>query len=51
VITTVAGSGTEGFSGDNGPATSALLYWPNGVAVIPPATCTSPTLTTAASVF
>jgi uncharacterized protein (TIGR03437 family) len=33
VITTVAGSGTEGFSGDNGPATSALLYWPNGVAV------------------
>jgi uncharacterized protein (TIGR03437 family) len=33
VITTVAGSGTQGFSGDNGPATSALLFWPKGVAV------------------
>ncbi len=33
VITTVAGSGTQGFSGDNGPATSAQLYWPWGVAV------------------
>src|ERR1035437_8017753 len=33
VITTVAGSGTGGFSGDNGPATSAQLYLPLGVAV------------------
>ena len=28
VITTVAGSGTPGFSGDNGPATSAQLCYP-----------------------
>ena len=33
VITTVAGNGTGGFNGDNGPATSALLYNPSGVAV------------------
>ena len=33
VITTVAGNGTPGFSGDNGPATSAQLYNPVGVAV------------------
>ena len=33
VITTVAGNGTAGFSGDNGPATSASLYQPSGVAV------------------
>jgi uncharacterized protein (TIGR03437 family) len=33
VITTVAGSGTRGFGGDGGPATSALLYWPAAVAV------------------
>ena len=32
VITTVAGNGTYGFSGDNGPATSAELSWPYGVA-------------------
>jgi uncharacterized protein (TIGR03437 family) len=32
-ITTVAGNGTEGYSGDNGPATSAQLDWPTGVAV------------------
>lgn len=33
VITTVAGNGTPGFGGDNGPATSASLYYPTGVAV------------------
>jgi len=33
VITTVAGNGTAGSSGDGGPATSASLSYPNGVAV------------------
>jgi uncharacterized protein (TIGR03437 family) len=33
VITTVAGNGTYGFSGDHGPATSAQLTLPVGVAV------------------
>ena len=33
VITTVAGDGTSGFSGDGGPATSASLNVPWGVAV------------------
>ena len=33
VITTVAGNGISGFSGDNGPATSAQLGFPAGVGV------------------
>ena len=33
VITTVAGNGTAGFDGDNGPATSAELYYPYGIAM------------------
>jgi len=33
IITTVAGNGNNGYSGDGGPATSASLYNPNSVAV------------------
>jgi uncharacterized protein (TIGR03437 family) len=33
VIATVVGTGTQGFGGDNGPAASAQLYWPWGLAV------------------
>lgn len=35
VITTVAGTGVAGFSGDDGPATLAQLREPNGIAVAP----------------
>lgn len=31
VITTVAGTGVQGYSGDGGPATSARLAWPYGL--------------------
>ena len=33
IISTVAGNGTQGSSGDGGPATSAELYLPNGLLV------------------
>src|SRR5436190_6863541 len=33
VITTVAGNGGLGFSGDNGPATAATLFWPQGLGI------------------
>ena len=33
IITTVAGNGAQGFSGDNGPAIDARLYNPSAVAV------------------
>src|SRR4029077_17054780 len=35
IIQTVAGNGTQGFSGDGGPATSASLNSPTGVFVDP----------------
>lgn len=31
IITTVAGNGITGFSGDGGPATSARIFYPNGL--------------------
>jgi len=33
IITTVAGNGTDGYSGDGGPATQAQLNYPDGVEV------------------
>ena len=33
IITTIAGTGSGSYSGDNGAATSASLYNPSGVAV------------------
>ena len=33
IITTIAGTGTGSYSGDNGQATSATLYFPFGVAL------------------
>jgi sugar lactone lactonase YvrE len=33
IITTVAGNGSQGYSGDGGAATNATLYWPAGIAL------------------
>ncbi len=33
IITTIAGNGTNGFSGDNDEATSAQLDYPNAIAL------------------
>ena len=33
IITTIAGTGSADYSGDNGVATSAALYYPSGVAL------------------
>ena len=33
IITTIAGTGSTSYSGDNGAATSATFYYPYGVAV------------------
>jgi trimeric autotransporter adhesin len=33
IITTVAGSGVQGYNGDGGPATAAKLNWPDAVAL------------------
>lgn len=35
IVNTVAGSGTRGFGGDGGPATEALMWWPDSVVVSP----------------
>ena len=33
IITTIAGTGTASYSGDNGQATSAALYYPSKIAL------------------
>lgn len=44
VITTMAGTGVQGQSGDGGPATLARLTEPGRWPPTPPATCTSRTI-------
>ena len=39
IITTIAGTGTGSYSGDNGPATSAALNYPLDVALDAAGTC------------
>jgi len=36
MLTVIAGTGVAGSSGDGGPATSAQLYYPAGVAFMAP---------------
>jgi len=33
IITTIAGTGVAGYSGDGGPATAAVINWPHGAAL------------------
>ncbi len=33
IVTTIVGTGSPGLSGDGGPAITAQLYWPSGIAV------------------
>ena len=33
IISTIAGTGTASYSGDNGPATSATIYMPSGIVI------------------
>ena len=33
IISTIAGTGTASYSGDNGPATSATVYGPSGIVI------------------
>jgi hypothetical protein len=43
ILTILAGTGVDGYSGDGGPATEAQLSESAMVAPVPTATCTSPT--------